>query len=81
MSLSQPPASTTDCGPLNDEFETDRGWNFDPNATDTATSGQLERATPQKTRTKQGVKQRRYGYSGLAALVTGAASGGSVGCQ
>ena len=63
------------CGPLNDEFETDRGWTINPNGTDTATSGAFERGEPQKTRTSAGVKQRRYGYSGLAALVTGAAAG------
>jgi hypothetical protein len=61
---------TTHCGPLNDDFETDRGWTVDPSGTDTATSGLWERGVPQKTRSG-GIKQRRFGYSGKAALVSG----------
>ncbi len=68
----------THCGPLNDDFETERGWRVDPNATDSATSGRWERATPQKSRSSNGIKQRAYGYTGLAAFVTGALRGASA---
>ena len=68
----------THCGPLNDDFETGRGWQVNAAGTDTATSGRWERATAQKTTNAAGIKQRAYGFSGLASLVTGALTGGSV---
>ena len=68
----------THCGPLNDDFETGRGWQVNAVGTDTATSGRWERATAQKTTNAAGIKQRAYGFSGLASLVTGATTGGSV---
>ncbi len=73
-----PSLAVTHCGPLNDDFETDRGWKIDANHSDTATSGAFEIATPQKTRTGSGVKQAKHAYSGLAELVTGAAAGSSA---
>ena len=70
--------AVTHCGPLNDDFETSRGWTINPNGTDTATAGAFERAIPQKTSNSAGVKQLRYGYSGQYALVTGAVAGSTV---
>src|SRR5206468_524243 len=64
-----------DCGPLYDDFEAERGWQFDPNGTDTATSGAWEIATPQKTQNGAGVKQFGTTVSGMADLVTGALAG------
>jgi len=68
----------THCGPLNDDFETGRGWQVDPQGSDSATGGAWQRAAPQKNYTSAGVKQRAYGFSGLAALVTGARRAGSA---
>jgi murein tripeptide amidase MpaA len=65
----------THCGPLNDDFETGRGWRIDPNGTDTAARGGWQRAAPQGTETEGGVKQRSDVVSGRIALVTGAAAG------
>jgi hypothetical protein len=70
--------AVTHCGPLNDDFETGRGWTIDPAGSDTATAGRFERAIPQKTSNSAGVKQRRYGFSAQFALVTGAAAGAGV---
>ncbi len=68
----------THCGPLNDDFETGRGWQVDPHGADTATAGAWQRAVPHRSRTTAGVKQRAYGFSGTSALVTGALRGGSA---
>jgi carboxypeptidase T len=64
------------CGPLYDNFETGRGWTFDPSGTDTATSGEWERGIPQGTSDAAGSKQRPNVVSGQQDLVTGAAAGG-----
>jgi hypothetical protein len=68
----------TRCGPLDDDFETGRGWQVDPFGSDTATAGAWQRAIPQKSANGTGVKQRAYGYSARYALVTGAARGASA---
>jgi carboxypeptidase T len=68
----------THCGPLSDDFETDRGWTIDPFGTDSATAGRLERGVPAKTRTAAGIKQRAVTPSGQAALVTGLAAGANA---
>jgi len=65
----------THCGPLNDDFETGRGWRLDPFGTDSATRGLWARAVPQQTRTAAGIKQRAAVPSGQHALVTGAKAG------
>jgi carboxypeptidase T len=70
--------SDTHCGPLNDDFETSRGWTVNPSGTDTATKGAWQRAVPQKTSTAAGVKQRAATPSGRYALVTGAKAGASA---
>ncbi len=68
----------THCGPLDDDFETARGWVVDPDDTDTATSGAWQRAIPANYKTSAGKKQRAYGFSARHALVTGAARGSSA---
>ncbi|MEX2548375.1 MAG: M14 family zinc carboxypeptidase, partial [Chloroflexota bacterium] len=71
----------THCGPINDDFETDRGWTVDQFSTDTATGGAWERGIPQRTATSSGAKQKGAVTSGQADLVTGRLSGGSVGAN
>jgi len=66
--------AATHCGPLNDDFETARGWQVNAYATDTATGGRWQRGVPKKTTTSAGVKQRGATPSGQAALVTGLAA-------
>jgi hypothetical protein len=70
----------THCGPLDDDFETARGWQVNPSDgdPDTATSGTWQRAIPVKNSTDAGQKQRAYGYSARYALVTGATRGASA---
>lgn len=61
-----------------DDFEGATGWTTDPAGTDTATTGQWERANPQQT-SSRGVKQLGTTTSGVRDLVTGASAGSSVG--
>ena len=70
--------AATRCGPINEDFEIDRGWRVDPDGTDSATSGGWERGAPSGTQDGAGVKQRSGVSSGMADLVTGAAAGGSA---
>jgi carboxypeptidase T len=70
--------ATTHCGPLNDDFETARGWTVNPFATDTAKSGRFARGVPAKSRTASGIKQRKATPSGRAAFVTGLARAGGA---
>ncbi len=73
-----PALAVTHCGPLNDDFETGRGWTINANHTDTATSGVFVRGIPQKTSNSAGVKQTKLAFSGQAELVTGASAGANV---
>jgi hypothetical protein len=66
---------TTNCGPLYDDFEAARGWQFNPFGTDTATKGRWARAVPARTKNGAGVKQIAVTPSGMFALVTGPAGG------
>jgi carboxypeptidase T len=68
----------THCGPLNDDFETGRGWQVNPLATDTATRGRFARGVPARSATGAGVKQRAVTPSGRAAFATGLARGASA---
>jgi hypothetical protein len=61
---------------FNDDFEADRGWAAA--GTNTATTGQWQRANPQPTNSG-GVKQVDITPSGVNALVTGATAGASAG--
>ena len=67
-----------DCGPLYDDLEINRGWQRDPDGTDTATSGLWQVANPAPTRS-HGAKQLGTPVSGQRDLVTGAAAGARVG--
>jgi murein tripeptide amidase MpaA len=68
----------TNCGPLYDDFETNRGWAVNPSGTDTATGGPWERAVPQRSVDDVGARQLGTVASGQAALVTGGLSGGNA---
>jgi len=57
-----------------DNFETSQGWVTNPNGTDTATTGQWERANPETT-TSSGTKQQGTTVSGVNDLVTGPLAG------
>jgi len=61
-----------------DDFESNQGWTTNPNGTDTATTGQWERANPETT-TSSGTKQQGTTVSGSFDLVTGPLAGSSVG--
>jgi hypothetical protein len=61
-----------------DDFEGDLGWTANPLGTDTATTGQWERANPEETNSS-GVKQLGTTVSGVNDLVTGPLAGSSVG--
>jgi len=63
---------------FSDDFETDRGWVANPAGTDTATSGQWQRANPEAT-TSTGTKQQGTTPSGSFDLVTGPLAGASAG--
>jgi carboxypeptidase T len=61
------------CGPFFDDLEIERGWQVDPEGTDTATRGAWERGIP-----KAGSFQIGAAWSGQDAFVTGLASGRDV---
>ncbi len=60
----------THCGPINDDFETARGWKFGG-----TTSGRWARGVPAETTDGAELMQTASVSSGMAALVTGADSG------
>lgn len=62
-----------------DDFETSQGWTLNPNGTDTATTGQWQRANPAQTSNAGSVMQLGTTVSGVNDLVTGASAGTSVG--
>jgi hypothetical protein len=62
-----------------DTFETATGWTTNPNGTDTATTGQWERANPQGTTSGGVTLQLDATVSGVNDLVTGAAAGTGAG--
>jgi subtilisin family serine protease len=61
-----------------DNFETAQGWTTNPSGTDTATTGQWQRADPAAT-TSNGTKQLGTTVSGVNDLVTGASAGAGAG--
>ena len=67
--------TTTNCGPLYDDFEMGRGWTVNATGSDTATSGVFARGVPDQTSDADGVKQLAWGFSGQGALVTGIKAG------
>jgi hypothetical protein len=71
------------CGPVtpplySDNFEAATGWTTNPGGTDTATTGQWQRANPADTNSS-GAKQLGTTTSGSNDLVTGASAGTSAG--
>ena len=62
-----------------DDFESDLGWVVNPNGTDSASTGQWERANPDSTSRAGSTYQLGDTVSGSFDLVTGGAAGGSVG--
>ncbi len=66
------------CGPLFDDFEGSKGWQVNPDGTDTATDGAWQRGNPQPT-AKRGPKQLGTTTSGSRALVTGRLAGARAG--
>lgn len=61
------------CGPFFDDLEIERGWQVDPDGTDTAGGGRWQRGKPQA-----GELQLGSAKSGEAVLVTGRARGRDV---
>jgi putative cell wall-binding protein len=70
--------AATHCGPFLDDFEIDRGWQRDPDGTDTATAGAWQRGHPAATSTS-GPKQLGSAASGWYGLFTDAAAGSTAG--
>ena len=77
FAVTAPPPATS---VFEDDFETDKGWVRNPNATDTATTGLWERGDPQQT-SSSGVKQLGTTVSGVNDLVTARLAGSSVGAN
>ena len=65
------------CGAFDDDLEVGRGWQVNPDGTDTAgaSGGRWQRADPAATTLSGAVMQRSAVPSGRSALVTGAAAG------
>ena len=63
-----------------DDFEVARGWQTNPNGTDTAATGAWERGDPQAT-TSSGTKQLGTTTSGVNDLVTARLAGTSAGAN
>lgn len=74
LTLSSNPPQTI----FNDDFESNLGWTTNPNSSDTATTGQWERANPEET-VSGVILQRNDTVSGDNALVTDGAAGASAG--
>jgi hypothetical protein len=64
-----------------DNFESNQGWTTNPNGTDTATSGQWERANPETTSSGGDTMQLGTTVSGSFDLVTEGSAGSSVGAN
>lgn len=62
-----------------DDFESDKGWQVNPDNTDTATTGQWELGVPEPTSYNGSTMQLGEPASGSRNLVTGKAAGSSVG--
>lgn len=64
-----------------DDFESDQGWTVNPNGSDSATTGQWERANPQDTTYSGNAYQLGSTTSGSFDLVTEGSAGSSVGAN
>lgn len=80
---TSPPTPTATALPGNliffDDFETDQGWTANPNGSNTATTGQWERANPQDTTSGGTTLQLGTTVSGDFDLVTAGTAGSSAG--
>ena len=65
------------CGAFDDDLEVFRGWAYDPDGTDTATTGKFARTNPAAT-SSSGPKQLTKVPSGSVAFVTGGRAGSSA---
>lgn len=64
---------------FSDDFETNRGWQTNPNGSDTATTGRWEVSDPESTSTRGTTLQLGTTVSGARALVTEGRAGAGVG--
>ena len=62
-----------------DDFESNQGWTTNPNGSDTATTGQWERANPEETNSSGTTLQLGTTVSGSFDLVTEGTAGSSAG--
>jgi subtilisin family serine protease len=80
-----PPTATPTPLPGNtiffDNFESNQGWTTNPNGTDSATSGQWERANPETTSSGSDTMQLGTTVSGSFDLVTEGSAGSGVGAN
>ena len=67
-----------DCGPLFDDLEINRGWQVNPDGTDTATAGVWQRANPPAISVNRRFTQLGTTTSGVVDFVTGAATNGAA---
>lgn len=72
--------ATHRCGAFDDDLEIARGWQVNPDGTDTATRGAWQRGDPQGTYAS-GPKQLGRTASGTRAFATGLAAGASPGAN
>jgi aminopeptidase S len=68
----------TDCGPFRDDLEINRGWQFNPYGTDTATKGTWAPRDPEPTSVGGVPMQLGSAYDGRYAMVTGSQADGSA---
>ena len=82
-STALPPTPTSTPLPGNqiffDDFESNQGWTTNPNGSDTATTGQWERANPEDTSSSGTTLQLGTTVSGSFDLVTEGTAGSSAG--
>jgi len=64
---------------FSDDFETNKGWTTNPNGTDTAATGQWQRANPDATTSGGVTSQQGTTPSGSFDLVTAGAAGATAG--
>ena len=70
--------TTALCGPFYDDMEISRGWQRNPDGTDTATRGAWSRSNPSATSSRGFRMQLGTAYSGSKDLVTGGPAGASA---
>lgn len=75
---SQIGKAKADCGPLFDDLEINRGWQVNPDGTDTATAGVWQRANPPAISVNRRFTQLGTTTSGVMDFVTGAAINGAA---